>query len=113
MAFIHSFGGAKMVLRSIKKGTCAGKCRSGWLKTIKYAIRSSKNPLKLTKEEKIELKNMIKEISGKRIKPAGKRPSPSESAKLYCGKKKKGNDGNMYISKRDKNGVCRWYKIKK
>ena len=56
---------------------------------------------------------MIKEISGKRIKPAGKRLSPSESAKLYCGKRKKGNDGNMYISKPDKNGVCRWSKIKK
>ena len=56
---------------------------------------------------------MIKEISGKRIKPVGKRPSPSESVKLYCGKRKKGNDGNMYISKRDKNGVCRWSKIKK
>jgi hypothetical protein len=113
MAFIHSFGGAKMVLRSIKKGTCAGKCRSGWLKNIKYAIKSPTNPLKLSKEQKKELNNMIKDLSGKRIKPAEKRPSPSESATLYCGKRKKGNDGNMYISKRDKNGVCRWSKIKK
>jgi hypothetical protein len=23
-----------------------------------------------------------------------------------------GNDGNMYVSKRDKNGVCKWIKIK-
>jgi hypothetical protein len=56
---------------------------------------------------------MIKEISGKRIKPVGKRPSPNESSTLYCGKRKKGNDGNMYISKPDKNGLCRWSKIKK
>ena len=49
MSFIHSFGSAKMVIRSIKKGTCAGKCRSIWLKTIKYAIKSNTNPLKLSK----------------------------------------------------------------
>lgn len=38
------------------------------------------------------------------------RPSPSPPAKQYKDKCKRGNDGNMYISKKDKNGVYRWYK---
>ncbi len=173
MGFIHSFGSAKQTLQSIKKGTCVDSCRSSWLKHIKYALKTSSNPLKLTKEEKKELNDMIKDISGKRIKPSqkvlirraitsnpksfsykkkrgkdgvmyislpdskgkfhwkvykkdmiipkvsskslqkkGLRPSPTESATLYCGKKKKGNDGHMYLSKPNKNGVCRWVKVK-
>ena len=40
------------------------------------------------------------------------RPSPPYPANDYCGKKKKGNDGNMYISTRDKNGTCKWIKEK-
>ena len=41
------------------------------------------------------------------------RPSPSYPANDYCGKNKKGNDGNMYISKKNKNGICRWIKLNK
>jgi len=40
------------------------------------------------------------------------RSSPHFPANEYCGKKKKGYDGNMYISMPDKNGVCKWKKIK-
>ncbi len=173
MGFIHSFGSAKQIIQSIKKGTCVDSCRSSWLKHIKYALKSSSNPLKLTKEEKKELNDMIKDITGKRIKPSqkvlirraitynpksysykkkrgkdgvmyislpdskgkfhwkfykkgmiipkvsskslqkkGLRPSPTESATLYCGKRKKGNDGHMYLSKPNKKGVCRWIKVK-
>lgn len=183
--FIHGFGGAAMVLRSIKTGRCAGRCRLRWLQNIKRAMESKTNPLKLTSEQRKELKSMIKEISGKRIpkivkltpkfnphklcgqrkrgrdgemytsKPCSRgttrwgpkchwvkdrktkknnevkkkvtkkvtkknvitnakknRPSPSVSATKFCGKKKRGNDGNMYISKPNKNGVCRWVKVK-
>ena len=39
------------------------------------------------------------------------RYSPSVSANDYCDKTKKGNDGKNYLSKRNKNGVCRWVKI--
>lgn len=39
----------------------------------------------------------------------GNRPSPPFKANEYCGQKKKGNDGKMYISKPIKNGShCRW-----
>ena len=40
------------------------------------------------------------------------RPSPPYPANDYCGKNKRGNDKNMYTSKKNKNGVCRWVKIK-
>ena len=44
-----------------------------------------------------------------RITPTS-RPSPTSSANKNCGKTMKGNDGNMYISKPNKNGICRWQK---
>ena len=41
------------------------------------------------------------------------RPSPSESAtKFKVGTKKKGDDGNMWVIVKNKNGVKRWNKIK-
>jgi hypothetical protein len=39
------------------------------------------------------------------------RPSPPYPANDFCEKKKKGNDGHMYISKPNKNGICRWVKV--
>ena len=49
----------------------------------------------------------------KHIKESKKdRPSPSESATLFnIGFKKKGNDGNIWIIKENKNGVKKWSKI--
>ena len=40
------------------------------------------------------------------------RQSPSYPANKCCNEEIEGNDGNMYVSKRDKNGVCKWVKIK-
>ena len=39
------------------------------------------------------------------------RPSPPYPANDYCGKNKKGNDGYMYKSTKNKLGICRWKKI--
>lgn len=36
------------------------------------------------------------------------RPSPPLPANDYCGQRKRGNDGKMWTSAMDKNGVCRW-----
>ena len=113
MGFIHSYGGAMSTLRSIRKGTCAGKCRSIWIRNLKYALTTKTNPLKLTAEERKSLKAEIKALSGKRIEKKGPRPSPTVSATKNCGKKMRGNDGNMYVSKPNKNGVCRWVKVTK
>ena len=41
------------------------------------------------------------------------RPSPPFPANECCGKRKKGNDGKMWHSVPNKNGVCRWQKVKK
>jgi len=42
------------------------------------------------------------------------RPSPSDSATLYpSGKRKRGNDGNMWEIRVNKNGVHRWVKDSK
>ena len=49
-------------------------------------------------------------MNNKTLKKYNNRPSPSSSANKNCGKTMKGNDGNMYISKANKNGICRWQK---
>jgi hypothetical protein len=36
------------------------------------------------------------------------RISPAETAINYCGKLKRGNNGKLFLSKRNKNGICRW-----
>lgn len=40
------------------------------------------------------------------------RKSPFVSANKNCGKTMVGNDGNYYFSKADRNGICRWQKIR-
>ena len=42
----------------------------------------------------------------------GKRESPPVSAQDFPNKIRKGNDGEEYVSRADKNKVYRWYKIK-
>jgi hypothetical protein len=39
------------------------------------------------------------------------RPSPPYPANECCNKEMLGNDGQMYVSKRSSNGVCRWVKV--
>ena len=56
-------------------------------------------------------KNTTKDSSKKNTTKYANRPSPPYPANDYCGKNKRGNDKNMYNSKENKNGVCRWVKI--
>ena len=42
------------------------------------------------------------------LKKYDSRPSPPFPANDYCNQTKKGNDGNMYISKPNKNNICSW-----
>ncbi len=46
--------------------------------------------------------------SKKSTKKYRTRKSPAYSAAAYCGQRKKGNDGNMYISISNINNICRW-----
>lgn len=45
------------------------------------------------------------------VKKYRERPSPPYPANDFCDKRKKGNDGLFYISKPNKNGICRWVKL--
>jgi len=60
----------------------------------------------------LKSKSISKLISKSKSKLKKSRPSPSESATLYkIGKKKKGNDGNIYVVIETKNKVKRWKKL--
>ena len=52
-----------------------------------------------------------KKTKTKTLKKYLTRDSPPYPANDYCGKKMKGNDGLMYVSSPDKNGVCKWMKV--
>jgi len=122
MPFVDKKGAMKL-LKEIENGKCAGECRSIWMRNIKYALKTETNPLKLTKTEREKMLKMIENISGKKSKKKEKsgkkltlkkyrnRKSPPYPANDYCNKRKKGNDGLMYISKPNKNKVCSWKKI--
>lgn len=132
MPFVDKKGAMKL-LKEIENGKCAGECRSIWMRNIKYALKTETNPLKLTKTEREKMLKMIEKISEKKSKKKEKsekkskkkeksgkkltlkkyrnRKSPPYPANDYCNKRKKGNDGLMYISKPNKNKVCSWKKI--
>jgi hypothetical protein len=56
-------------------------------------------------------RKLVKYIHDTTIKTRKKyltRKSPPYPANEYCGKTKKGNDGQFYISVPDKNKICKW-----
>jgi hypothetical protein len=119
MVFLHSYNGAMMVLSSIGTGKCKERCKSNWMRNLKFALKTKSNPLKLTNTERKSLTKKMKSLSGrnavnshsKTLKKYKGRKSPPYPANKNCGKKMKGNDGNMYESKPNKNDVCSWKKI--
>lgn len=119
MGFIRSYGEAMKLLDSIGTGSCKDKCKHSWLQHFRRAIKTESNPLHLTKTEKKNITKRIKEVSGRNavkehsttLKKYKNRKSPPYPANEYCGKQLKGNDGNMYESKPNKNDVCSWKKI--
>lgn len=119
MPFIHNYNAAMQILGSIGKGTCKGKCKSIWIRNLKYALKTKSNPLSLNKQERKNLTKKIKEVSvrnainnhSKTLKKYTNRKSPPYPANANCNKKMKGNDGNIYISKTNKNNVCTWKKV--
>jgi hypothetical protein len=106
-------------LSQIGTGTCKGSCKTIWIRNLKYALKTKTNPLGLTKTQRktmtekircVSKKNAINEHS-KTLKKYKTRKSPPYPANENCNKKMKGNDGNMYISKANKNNICSWKKI--
>jgi len=68
------------------------------------------SPLKNNKNKE-RILNLKLPITKHHIELKKNRPSPNESATLFnIGFEKKGNDGNMWIIKENKNGVKKWNK---
>lgn len=117
--FLKNYNSAMNMLSSIGKGTCKRTCKSGWIRNIKYALKTKTNPLGLNKEQRKNITEKIKSVSGrnainnhsKTLKKYKNRKSPPHPANENCNKQMKGNDGKMYISKPNKNDVCSWKKI--
>lgn len=119
MPFIRNYNGAMQILSEMGTGTCKGTCKTVWLRNIKYALKTKTNPLGLTKTQRKTMTEKIKSVSGKNaekdhnktLKKYKDRKSPPYPANDYCNKKMEGNDGTMYVSKPNKNGVCSWKKV--
>jgi len=119
MPFVSSYSKAMSILSEIGNGKCVDRCKSVWIRNFKYALKAVSNPLKLTRYTRRKLTQKIELVSGKNAvneysktkKKYSERKSPPCPANKNCGKKMKGNDGNMYESKPNKNNVCSWKKI--
>ena len=101
MPFIKSYNGAMQILAGIGNGTCKDRCKTIWIRNLKYALKTKTNPLALNKTQR---KN------SKTLKKYKNRKSPPYSANENCNKTMVGNDGNNYISKPNKNNICSWKK---
>jgi hypothetical protein len=119
MPFIHTYNGAMQILSEIGTGTCKGKCKSVWIRNLKYALKTKTNPLGLSKQQRANMTKKIKTVSkknavnehSKTLKKYKNRKSPPYPANENCNKIMKGNDGFQYISKPNKNNICSWVKI--
>jgi hypothetical protein len=119
MPFIHNYNGSMKILSEIGTGTCKGNCKTIWMRNIRYALKTKTNPLGLNKQQRKNITEKMKSISGrnsinehsKTLKKYKNRKSPPYPANKNCNKKMKGSDGNMYISKPNKNNICSWKKI--
>lgn len=110
--FISNYSEAVKILSDIGNGKCEKKCKTIWLRNIKYALKTKTNPLSLTKKQRKSLIKKIKDGSKDRKKTKYQtRKSPPYPANENCNKKMRGNDGNMYISKPNKNNICSWKSI--
>jgi len=108
------------ILDEMENGTCIKSCRQVWLRNIGYALKTKTNPLRLTATEHKRMTRKITRVKGRKAstqktrkveKKYTTRPSPALPANEYCGKTRKGNDGNRYKSVPNKNGICRWVQV--
>lgn len=119
MPFIHNYNGAMNILAEIGTGTCKKKCKAIWTRNLKYALKTKTNPLGLTNQQRKNLTEKLKSVSGrnavnqhsKTLKKYQIRKSPPYPANKNCNKIMVGNDGNKYISKPNKNNICSWGKV--
>jgi hypothetical protein len=77
----------------------------------KVRSKKRKSP-KRSRTKRVRNVNVKKRWSNSKILKHLERKSPFVSANKNCGKTMLGNDGNYYFSKADRNGICRWQKIR-
>lgn len=119
MPFLPNYTSAMKLLSEIGTGDCAGRCKTLWIRNIRYALKSKTNPLGLTAIQRKRITERIRVVSGrnaintysKTLKRYKGRDSPPYPANKNCNKTMKGNDGLSYVSKPNKNGVCSWKKV--
>lgn len=88
-------------------------------KSPKKVTRKSPKAKATRKSTKKVTRKSVKKSATKKVKSCTRqttskylsRPSPPYPANECCGEEFEGNDGNMYISKIDKNGICKWVKV--
>ena len=68
MPFISSYNGAMKILSEIGTGTCKGRCKSTWVRNLKYALKTKTNPLRLDKRQRKTLTEKIEKRFWKKIK---------------------------------------------
>ena len=109
---------------AVKKGPKGGyyyEKGSGKKKEKRYLSFTQKQDLNLKQDKSgkrspIKKKSPVKKKRGCPLQATKKyreRMSPAYPANECCDQIKFGKDGLEYISKADKNGVCRWTKVKK
>ena len=111
MPFIHNYNAAMQILAEIGTGTCKDRCKSIWIRNIKYALKTKTNPLGLNNAQRKRLTEKIKAVSVRKnttLKKYKNRKSPPYPANEHCNEEMKGNDGNLYVSTPNKNNVCSW-----
>jgi len=123
MPFITNYNGAMKILREIENGTCKLRCKTVWMRNLRYALKTQKNPLGLNKKQHKNISEKLKNVSGKNnitqhsktLKKYTNRKSPPVSASENCNKQMVGNDGKLYISKPNVNpktpNNCYWKKL--
>jgi len=75
-------------------------------------LAQAEKKLALSKKFKVDANKLHKIKSIKSKSPKLHRPSPPESATSFpVGKRKKGNDNNMYVVVKNKNNIKRWVKV--
>lgn len=80
-----------------------------WMDKIPYTIESPLHCVR-NKERILGLKHLISPIIAQSRR--ANRPSPPESAKLFAGQKRKGGDGNLWVSVANAKGIYQWRKVK-
>jgi hypothetical protein len=92
--------------KTTRKTTIKGDRRRKNSSRRKKTTKNSDNIKRKTSKAKHINTDDSLQTSGKYLK----RNSPPYHASAYCSKNKKGNDGNIYFSKKMPNGSCRWIK---